>query len=313
MKLTGRYRFLLGCAACVFLVGCAGPQAFPSSGEAVDSLVTALRTNDQAKLHKVLGYKTDALVSSGDPVNDQNRIDAFLKAYDEKHSFQAASDNSVALLVGNSDWPFPIPVVKDPWQNAWHFDVDSGLSEMQNRRIGRNELDTMQTCLAIVDAQRDYAALDPERTGSNSIYAQKFISDAGKKNGLFWPTAANEPPSPLGEVFAAAAAAGYTYTAGKPSPYHGYYFRILTSQGPSAAGGAMDYLVNGKLVRGFAVLAYPAEHGNSGIMTFLVNVNGVLYSADLGDQTEKIASRMTSFDPGPNWNIVTGVDTVIAP
>jgi hypothetical protein len=298
------------CLLSIAGTGCAGPQSFSSSSDAVDSLVGALRANDQDQLKKILGPNAQDILSSGDPVSDRNGIERFLAAYDEKHQFENKSEDSVVLDVGNSDWPLPVPIVKDPHFNTWHFDVDAGREELLNRRIGRNELDTIQTCLAVVDAQRDYARMDPEHAGT-AIYAAKFLSDPGKKNGLYWPTTEQEPPSPLGELVAAARSEGYTRNAGKPTPFHGYYYRLLTSQGPSAPGGAMNYMVDGKLTRGFGLLAYPAEYGNSGIMSFLVNQNGIVYSCNLGKETAEIASQITAFDPGPDWDPVPQPGTVI--
>jgi hypothetical protein len=299
---------LLACLAATLSVsllsGCM-QQGFASSDEAMTSLVTALRAGDDARIHQILGPDAGELLNSGDPVADKNRIDQFFAAYDQKHQYLTTDDGKIVLAIGLVEWPMPIPVAKNPFNGQWYFDVATGKEEMLNRRIGQNELDTIQICLAMVDAQREYAALDPDRAGGGKpIYAEKLLSDPGRKNGLYWPTAANETPSPLGELVVSASLEGYKRTEGRPTPYHGYCYRLLKSQGPSAPGGAKNYVENGKMTGGFAVVAYPAEYGNSGIMTFMVNQQGILYYRDLGWQTESKAAAMTAFDPGNGWRPV---------
>ena len=184
----------------------------------------------------------------------------------------------------------------------WSFDTDTGRREILFRRIGHNELDAIQTSLAYVDAQNEYA--DKDRTGAGpGVYAQRFVSEAGKKDGLYWPTAPGEEESPLGELFAKASRQGYRAGQGR-SPYHGYYYRILTRQGPAAAGGALDYVVKGKMIGGFALIAYPDEYRNSGVMTFMVNHDGAVFQKDLGPDTENIAEAMTAFNPDKSWTKV---------
>jgi hypothetical protein len=206
--------------------------------------------------------------------------------------------------VGEDDWPFPAPIVRKG--KGWVFDAVAGREEIINRRVGRNELDTIQTLLAIVDAQREYASGDPDRNGYHD-YARRFISHKGKKDGLFWPVQAGEPLSPLGPLVGEAAREGYGKKPGsgksgvKPAAYHGYRYRLLEAQGKNAPGGAYSYLVNGKMIGGFAIIAYPAKFGVSGIMTFLVNHDGVVYQKDLGKTTEADALRMRLFNPGPGW------------
>jgi hypothetical protein len=310
------FRFCSVCGTFALMglfTACAGPQTFSSSDQAADALVSALREGDQARLDHVLGTESQNFLSSGDPVADRRQIEQFLKAYDEEHRFEPGSKDSMILDVGKTAWPMPIPIAKDPVTHRWYFDVKNGEAELLNRRIGQNELYTSQVCLAIVDAQREYAAMDPEhQSGGKHIYAGQFISNPGMKNGLYWPTKEGEPSSPLGPLAESAASQGYVYTAGRPAPFHGYYYRMLTSQGPDAPGGAEDYRDNGKLTRGFAVMAYPATYGNSGIMTFMVNQNGILYCRDLGPNTPSIASTMASYDPGPDWSPVLDVKTVVA-
>ncbi|MCE9591668.1 MAG: DUF2950 domain-containing protein [Planctomycetes bacterium] len=298
--------FLLFTAALV--PGCAGTQQsrFASPEQATDALIQALRSNDHKQLSRILGPGSEELISSGDVVSDQNGIAIFLQQYDEKHSLTQEADGSRTLVIGDKEWPLPIPVTKDEAKNNWYFDTPAGMDEIVNRRIGRNELATIQVCLAIVDAQQEYALEDRDGNGLPD-YAQKFRSDTGKKNGLYWQTAEGERPSPLGSLVVHATREGYSASrnlTGKPRPFHGYRFRMLKAQGPHAAGGEMDYVVNGKMVGGFAVVAYPAEYGASGITTFIVNQDGVVYQRDLGTKTEEAAEEMTAYDPGPEWTKV---------
>jgi hypothetical protein len=210
-------------------------------------------------------------------------------------------DGSATLMVGRLDWPLPIPMLED--DGSWRFDAAEGKEEILARRIGRNELEAMEVCRAIVDAQREFAEAAPAGGDQPPAFAQKFLSDEGQRNGLYWAAREGEEPSPLGPLVAQAQEEGYlrTEAGAEPQPYHGYYFRMLKAQGPSAPGGAAEYVVNGRMTGGFAVLAYPAEHGNSGIMAFLVSHSGVLYEADLGLDTVGIARSMNVYEPGPQW------------
>jgi hypothetical protein len=276
-------------------------EQFTTPEEAVSALVDAAKSQDQTLL-TVLGPDGKAVVSSGDPVADANARDNFVSAYDTKHALELEGDGSQTLIIGDDDWPFPIPLVNK--DGKWQFDTKAGLDEILRRRIGRNELATIQVALAYVQAQNEYAALDPAGLGSH-VYAQRIVSRPGKKDGLYWVTAEGEPPSPLGDLAAKASAEGYK--AGQtPIPYHGYYYRILTRQGPNAPGGAYDYLAKGKMIGGFALIAYPAQYGNSGIMTFMVNQDGTVFQKDLGLQTDQLARKIVSFDPDQTW---TRVDT----
>jgi hypothetical protein len=210
----------------------------------------------------------------------------------------------VTLTVGDEEWPLPIPLVKA--DGGWQFDTDAGDDEILSRRIGRNELSTIQVCLAIVDAQREYAEMNVDGSGPGQ-YAQRFLSQPDKHDGLYWPTAEGAEPSPLGELVSAAAEEGYDVSpppTEAPRPYHGYLYRILKSQGPDARGGAQDYLDSGRMTRGFGVVAFPADYGNSGIKTFLVDQDGIVYQRDLGADTERIASAMTAFNPDSSWDVV---------
>jgi hypothetical protein len=273
-------------------------QSFKSPDDAASALVAAVKSGAARNMLKVLGSDAAEIVESGDSVADADLRDRFLSAYDAKHALSYDGDKKAILIVGPDDFPFPIPLTRN--RSGWEFDTGAGRQEILYRRIGRNELDAIQTALAYVDAQNDYADKDPAGAGKG-VYAQRFVSSAGKKDGLFWPSDGNE--SPLGELVAEASADGYKISD-EPQPYHGYYYRILTKQGSNAPGGALNYVVNGKMIGGFALVAYPAEYGNSGVMTFLVNHAGTIYQKDLGDRTEAIAGRMKSFDPDQTWKKV---------
>ena len=293
-------RFCLFLAAAVVVLSAAGTLAdageqrsFASAEEAVNAFVAAERAHDTKELMEIFGPDAKELISSGDPVSDKQRRERFVSRFDRKNSLIKEGDRMV-LTIGEQDWPFPIPLAKRG--DRWFFDTKAGKDEIVNRRIGRNELNTIQTMLAIVDAEREYALEFHE-------YAEKFGSDPGKKNGLFWETKEGEAPSPLGELVADARAEGYTKRGSKdkPIPYHGYYFRMLKKQGQHAPEGAFDYVVGGRQIGGFAVVAYPAEYGNSGVMTFIVNHEGVVYQKDLGKETAKTAKAMTAYDPNESW------------
>jgi hypothetical protein len=220
--------------------------------------------------------------------------------YGKKHAVATEGDSKATLVVGDDDFPFAYPLVKSA--NGWHFDTEAGNEELAARRIGENELAAINVMLAIVDAQRDYAAADRNKDGVRE-YARRFASTPGKKDGLYWPTAAGEPQSPLGNLVSKAAGEGYA-KSDKPQPYHGYFFKTLGSQGPNAKGGAQEYVVKGHMIGGFAALAYPAKYGNSGVMTFIVNQDGVVYEKDLGPNTAKVAPTIKRFDPGTGWKAV---------
>ena len=273
-------------------------QSFKSPEQAADALAVAVKSGAARQMLRVLGSDAAEIVESGDAVADKELRDRFLTAYQAKHALSFDGDKKAILIVGPDDFPFPIPLTRN--RSGWEFDTDAGRQEILYRRIGRNELDAIQTALAYVDAQKDYADKDPAGAGKG-VYAQRFVSSPGKKDGLFWPSDGNE--SPLGELVAEASADGYKLSE-EPQPYHGYYYRILTRQGPNAPGGALNYVVGGKMIGGFALVAYPAEYGNSGVMTFLVNHAGTVYQKDLGERTEGIAGRMRAFDPDQTWKKV---------
>lgn len=272
-------------------------QRFDTAEAAVDALVAAARSGDRKTVLGILGPNARDLLSSGDPVEDDNTKKQFLAAYDVKHRVVSESSKPATLEIGAEDWPFPIPVVQK--DGKWSFDAAAGREEILARRIGRNELAAIQASLAYYDAQNEYADKTKDDNGM-PVYAQRIISSPGKKDGLYWPTAAGEPQSPLGETVAAATQQGYKVGAG-PIPYHGYYYKILTRQGSSALGGAVDYIVRGNMIGGFGLVAYPAEYGNSGITTFMVNNDGVVFEKDLGPNTAKIAPSINEFNPDHTW------------
>jgi hypothetical protein len=272
-------------------------KVFPSPEAAVEAFVQALRVHDEKALLAQLGPGSEPLISSGDAVDDRERRVDFVRLYDEKNRLETVGDKKVVFHVGNKDWPFPIPIVKTG--SNWRFDTKTGKQEILNRRVGENEFDAMKTCLAIVDAQREYAAMDRDGDGLLE-YAQTFESTPGKHDGLYWVTAPGEKQSPLGPLVAKARAEGYK-KGEKPVPYNGYFFRILTEQGKSAKGGAYSYIAKGKMVGGFAVVAYPATYAVTGVKTFIVNHEGVVYEKDLGPRTLNLAKSMKSYNPDKTW------------
>jgi hypothetical protein len=286
-----------------FAQGCTqqqSPKTFSSPERASDALVKSLRSWSPEKFKQLLGPDAQDVLFSGDDVADRVAVETFLAAYDQSHHFTTEANGDVTLSIGDQDWPMPIPLVQDE-RDRWYFDIEAGKDEVINRRIGRNELDVIETCQAVVDAQREYIKGNVAGDGVKE-YAQKFLSDAGKKNGLYWPTAAGEKQSPLGPLVAEAVDEGYTATAStEPRPYHGYCYRMLTKQGPNAPGGAKDYLVNGRMTGGFAVIAYPADYGNSGIMSFITSAEGLVYQKDLGAASATAARTMEAFDPDADW------------
>jgi hypothetical protein len=279
-------------------------ERFKTPESAAEALVNAARSGDRKTVLTILGPGSQELVSSGDSVADDNVKQEFLAAYDAQHRVVTESGKPATLVIGKNDWPFPIPIVQRDGQ--WSFDTAVGREEILARRIGRNELAAIQASLAYFDAQNEYADRNKNKNGM-AVYAQRIISSDGKKDGLYWPTTGNETPSPLGEAVADATQRGYRPGAGEP--FNGYYFKILTRQGPTAPGGAVDYVVNGDMIGGFGLVAYPAEYGNSGIMTFIVNNDGDVFEKDLGEGTARVASRMSSFNPDHTWKKV--VDTEI--
>jgi len=278
----------------------AEPQrSFASPEEAAKALVAAIRSQDLKALTIILGPGSDELVESGDAVADRARRARFVKAYEESNKLVRAGDAKAVLNVGKDDWPFPIPIVKDG--RAWRFDTNAGKEEILNRRIGRNELAVVQVLQAYVDAQREYYLRNPQ--GDKLLqYAQRIASSEGKRDGLYFPTKTGEKPSPLGPLVESAKALGYTRAKGaQPAPYYGYYYRVLKGQGPAARGGSYDYVVQDKMIGGFALIAWPASYGNSGVMSFIVNHDGVVYESDLGPDSAAKAQKITTFNPDQGW------------
>ncbi|HEU4685859.1 MAG TPA: DUF2950 domain-containing protein [Nitrospira sp.] len=272
--------------------------AFSSPEEGMEAFVEAIKLNDPVVLQTLLGPEGPELFNSGDPAADAQWRKLFLKAYAEANKVVFEDQNGRAILsVGRDAWPMPIPLIKS--EEGWRFDSRRAAEEILNRHIGRNELAAIQVCLAIAEAEREYATSDADGDGVPG-FAARFVSSPGKRDGLYWETRDDEPLSPIGPLLAAAAdeeASGPTSAA----PFHGYLYRMFTKQGQHAPGGAYDYWVNGTLLGGFAVLAYPAHYGVSGVVSFMINQDGVVYQKDLGPNTAALAAEMSEFDPDPSW------------
>jgi hypothetical protein len=298
--LKSLHRAILAGVVALAMLGSAAQaqQSYKTPEDAAAALAAAVKSGP-GDILKVLGRAAEDIVSSGDEVADNDIRQRFTSMYDAKHGIKAEGNKTATLILGPDDFPFPIPLLNT--KTGWAFDTDEGRIEVLRRRIGRNELDAIQTALAYVDAQNEYA--DTDRGEGAGVYAQRFLSTPGKKDGLFWRD--DSDPSPLGALVAEASAEGYKQGTGEgPAPYHGYYFRILKGQGSDAAGGALNYVVKGKMIGGFGLIAWPAEYGNSGVMTFLVNHAGTVYQKDLGNRTAVIAERTTLFDPDQTWKKV---------
>jgi hypothetical protein len=292
---------LLLAALCVAGVRAEDPRTFNTPEEAVTALIAALEINDVKALEALLGSGNEELLSSGDDVADANARADFIKQYKTRHSLQPEGDDTMNLVVGEQDWPLPIPIVRQ--DGKWYLDGAAGADEIVYRRIGHNELGAIAVCRGFIDAQMEYAAMGHDGNEAG-LFAAKLRSDPGQQNGLYWPTAEDEPPSPAGEAVARAAAEGYKAVTGKRSPYHGYYYRMLFAQGPDAKGGSREYFVDGFLTQGVALLAWPADYGASGIMSFIVNQDGVVYQKDLGEDTAAAAEGIEEFNPDSSWTIV---------
>ncbi|HXX80184.1 MAG TPA: DUF2950 domain-containing protein [Thermodesulfovibrionales bacterium] len=278
-------------------------KTFATPEDAVNALVEAVKANNTKELLAIFGPGSESLVSSGDNVRDKAGRERFVKHFEEKNSLEKQGDDKVVIQVGNDDFPLPIPIVKKG--TTWYFDTKAGKEEVLNRRIGRDELKVLDSLYAFVDAQREYASKDRDGNGKME-FAQKFMSSKGKHDGLYWDTKEGEEDSPLGPFVAMASAKGYTVKgrSEKPIPFEGYYFRILKAQGPHATGGAYDYVVKGNMILGFAFVAYPAKYGSSGIMTFIVNQEGVIHQKNLGKNTANVAKAMKRYDPDETWKKV---------
>jgi Protein of unknown function (DUF2950) len=278
-------------------------RSFASAEDAVNAFVTALRNHQEADLRAILGREADRVLESGDPYADEELHQRFLNLYDAKHSIEQKGPGQAELDAGPDEWPLPIPLVES--NGRWTFDTAAGAQTIVDRRIGRNELSAIRTLLASVNAQHDYFDRTKQQTG-RGVYATRFISTSGHRDGLYWPVAADEPESPLGPLIDAAQDAGYPgeLAGGKPIPYEGYNFRILKAQGPSGDGGARSYIQSGRLTGGFAFVAWPAVYESSGIMTFIAGPDGDVYQKDLGSEAASIAMKMPAFDPDLTWSRV---------
>lgn len=274
-------------------------KTFSFPGDAVLALYNAVKSNDSQALSAILGSNSGPILHTGDDVADKKMFADFVARYDQMHRLVIEPDQTVTLYVGADNWPMPIPIIKNN-NGAWYFDTESGKQEILYRRVGRNENDAIDVLHTLVDAQRDYAS-ETHDGDKTKHYATKFLSSEGKQDGLYWKANDNETPSPIGPLLVSAAGEGYAMKQGQQAPFHGYFYRILTKQGPAAKGGARDYMVNGQLTRGFAFVAYPAEYRNSGVMTFIVNQDGMVYEKDLGQDTGKLAAEMSAFDPDKTW------------
>lgn len=317
-RINGRvWTILLACVATVFLLMSAAiPDSraaevrqtlFPSPEAAVQALVAAARADDLQTMQAILGPGSEDLISSGDSVADNLGRDRFVAAYDEKHSLQTGTAGNVILRVGVDDWTMPIPIVKQG--KRWGFDISQGKEEILNRRIGRNELHVMEVIDAYVAAQHEYASKDCRGDGKVE-FAQRFISTPGNHDGLYWEAGEGEEQSPLGPLIARAAQEGYV-AEGDLLPFHGYYFKILKEQGKDATGGPYQYVIKDKMILGFALVAYPAEYGNSGVMTFLVNQEGIIFEKDLGKNTRRLAEAITVYNPDESWKKVKDLEVSV--
>jgi len=277
-------------------------QTFSSPDEAIAALKSAVAANDRATLVRLFGPEFHEL-QTGDAVQDANNTKRFAAQIAQSCNQVKDGDDKITLEVGPNDWPMPIPLVKADGQ--WHFDTAAGKEEIINRHVGKDELHAIGVCRAYVDAQRKYAEANPG-SSAGTAYARHLKSTSGKKDGLYWPAADNEPASPFGPLVAQAQAEGYVVHARGtgPHPFHGYYFRILTAQGPEAPGGKIDYLSGGILTRGFALVAYPEKWGQSGIMTFIVNQDGKVYQRNFGEKTSELAGALKAYNPDSEWTLV---------
>ena len=274
-------------------------RSFATPEEAVAALVAAVKANDDKAKLAILGADAKPILESGDKVADKAAAARFISLYETQNKLEKTGDAKAVLEIGKDDWPFPIPLVKEA--NGWRFDTAAGKEEILNRRIGRNELAAIQSALAYCDAQREYYTLNPQKDKLLQ-YAQRFVSTKGKRDGLYYPTKEGEPRSPLGPLFEKAKAAGYEKGGGG---YYGYHYRILKAQGPDAKGGAYDYVAQGRMIGGYALIAWPVKYGNSGVMTFIVNQDGVVYQKDLGPNSAAVAGKISKFNPDKSWTQAT--------
>jgi hypothetical protein len=310
MSFPSSHKFLSALVAiAVCSVGCnrsqqsaapAGPQTFASADIAGQTIYAAAKAADTNALLRVFGSGAKELLLSGDPVQDKTALETFSNKYDEMHRWGKLTQGGLVLDVGAENYPFPF-ALKMNSAGRWYFDTSSAKGEILARRIGGNELSTIEVLNAMNDAQAEY--FSHLHDGSKvHAYAQKFVSDDGKQNGLYWKVGDGQAESPLGPLAASASDEGYSSASQGKQPYHGYYFRMITKQGPHARGGAKEYVVNGTMAGGFAILSYPAEYANSGVMSFLINQDGTVFEKNLGDNTSEVAKTITSYDPDNTWS-----------
>jgi len=286
--------FSMACFAALCTAQQAGQKTFPSAEDASNALVVAVENNDEKAMIEILGAEGKKVISSGDEVEDARARASFVDVYREMHRLVAEPDGTTNLYIGAKNWVTPIPLVSKG--GSWYFDTAAGEKEILYRRIGRNEMSTIRVCQELVAAQKEFSATQ------HNGYAQKILSAEGQHNGLYWRAAAGEPQSPIGPLIASAVAEGYARRRnGAPTPYRGYHYRVLTRQGKGGPGGAKNYIVNGKMTEGFAFLAYPAEYRSSGVMTFIVNQDGIVYQKDLGKKTGVLAKAMKEYNPNSSW------------
>jgi hypothetical protein len=293
-KLAAVAVFLTACSSTLSLAQQQGQKTFSSAEDAANALVTALEANDEKAMLDILGKDAKQIVYSGDAVEDKQNHANFVQKYQQMHRLVNEPDGTTMLYIGAENWPTPIPLVKKG--NAWYFDTEAGKKEILYRRVGRNELSAIRICQELVAAQKEYFSTQ------HNEYAQKIFSAEGQHNGLYWKVADGKPQSPIGPLVAAAVAEGYANAQdGPPTPYRGYLFHILTRQGKNAHGGTKGYIANGKMTEGFAFVAYPAEYRSSGVMTFIVGSDGVVYEKDLGKKTETVGKVMKEYGPDSTW------------
>ncbi len=270
-----------------------GQKTFSSADEASNALISATKNSDEKAMLEILGRDGKQIVSSGDETEDAQSRAIFVERYQEMHRLVKEPDGTTVLYIGAHNWPTPIPLMNKG--KLWYFDTEAGKKEILYRRIGRNELSAIRVCQELAAAEKEYSA-------QHSEYAQKIFSDEGKQDGLYWKAANGEPQSPIGPLVASAAAGSFAQSQqGALTPYRGYYFHILTGEGKNGSGSGRSYLVNGKMTEGFAFVAYPAEYRSSGVMTFIVSQDGVVYEKDLGPKTEMIAKSMKEYNSNPGW------------
>lgn len=293
-KLVAAAIFLTVCLSTLSLAQQLGQKTFSSPEQAANALVAALQSNDEKSILDVLGQDAKQIVSSGDEVEDKEERANLVQKYQQMHRLVREPDDTTILYIGAENWPTPIPLLNKG--SLWYFDTEAGKREILYRRVGRNEISTIRVCQELVAAQKEYYS------AQHNVYAEKILSEDGQHNGLYWKAADGESQSPIGPLIASAVAEGYSKPReGGYIPYHGYLYRILTRQGKNGPGGAKDYIVNGKMTEGFAFVAYPAEYRSSGVMTFIVGDDGVIYQKDLGKKTDALAKTMKEYNPNSTW------------